>query len=131
MSCVFIYNNIKVSPFLPGDAPFPGFDLITFDRESYTFGTLWDIGLDAGYTKIGLGVVYGQLWKATEKTALEELREIIGVTSGLTEEVEVPVTVELDNERTEIKALTFSLTKIQKHYMIIDDGYWIIKRSNK
>jgi gamma-glutamylcyclotransferase (GGCT)/AIG2-like uncharacterized protein YtfP len=126
---VFIYNNLKVSPLLPGDAPVPGFEVFTYERESYTYGTLWDIGVDAGYTRIGKGVVYGQLWKITDNSKIEELYHFTGIKSGLMEEVIVPVEINIDEIKTKIEALTFSLTSINKNYNIIDDGYWLIKRN--
>jgi len=126
--CVFIFNNLKVSPFLLGDAPPNGFELITYDNESYTPGTLWDIGVDAGMTRIGKGLVYGQLWKNIDSFGYNLLKDFVGINTGLNEEVIVPVTIDVDNIKTTISAVTFSLTRIHDSYKIIEDGNWMIKR---
>ena len=127
-SCVFIYGNLKVSPFLPNDAPIPGFELVTYERESYVPGTLWDTGRDAGFTRIGNGIVYGQLWRITDPIKLDDLFLFTGVKSGILETIIIPIEVNVDNHKSEIEALTFSLTQIKKEYTIIQDGYWSIKR---
>lgn len=114
-----------------GDAPIPGFDLLTWDHESSVPGTLWDLGHDAGLTKIGRGVVYGQLWVANNIDKICLLEEYMGVYSGLTEPTPVEVKVATnDGEIQEIvKAITFHLTNIQECYKIVEDGKWQIKRS--
>jgi len=127
--CVFIFNNLKVSPFIFGDAPPIGFELITYENESSTPGTLWDIGVDAGMTRIGNGNVQGQLWKSYDSTALSDLRDMYGVYSGLNEEYVVPVTIDVDHIKTTVFALTFILTRIQNSYKIVKDGNWLIKRN--
>ena len=132
MRTYFIYNNLKVSPFIFGDAPIPGFELLTWDNESSIFGTLWDIGIDAGVTKIGKGLVYGQLWLAEDTNKIETLEEYMGVKSGLREPSPVDVQIQTkDGEIQEvIKAITFHLTKIRDYYKIVEDGKWQIKRQS-
>lgn len=128
-NCYFIFNNLKVSPFLLSDAPFPGFELLTHDNESWTFGTLWDIGLDAGYTKIGLGKVFGQVWVAKDLYQTRELVEFTGVKSGLTRPEAIQVQIQVDElTKQTIKATTFVLSKLSPDYKIVSDGKWLIKR---
>jgi hypothetical protein len=127
MELYFIYNNLKVSPFLPYDAPPVGFDLLTYDNESWTYGTLWDCGRDAGLTVIGKGEVYGQLWVAEDMTRVKELEDLYGVCRGLTRTTRIPVKVQFEEEP--IKATTFVLEKIIPSYTIIQDGKWLIKRN--
>lgn len=129
-NCVFIYSNLKVSPFIPADKPYPGFELITYDNESYTYGTLWNIGKDAGYSRIGKGFVYGQLWRIIDYGKLEELVEFTGTKQGTTEQIIVPVAIQIKHYQidTKINAITFCLTQIQKSYNIISDGCWMIQR---
>lgn len=119
----FVYNNLKVNPFVLGDAPFPGFDLVAWD--GWTYGTLWDRGEDAGFTLIGKTKVHGQLWRLLEPTKLPELEDFWGVTRGNNElsEVEIVVPInEIENET--IKAITYTLTKIDTSYKIVYDGKW-------
>ena len=66
MRAYFIFNNLKVNTFALYDSPFPGFELLTWDHETFVDGTLWDIGDDAGYTPIGITKVYGQIWLAQD-----------------------------------------------------------------
>lgn len=130
MRTYFVYSNLKVSPFINGDAPIPGFELLTWDHESSVPGTLWDLGHDAGLTKIGKGVVYGQLWVAENTEKIRLLEEYMGVYSGLTEpnQVDVKVTTPDGEIQEIIKAVTFHLTNIKNSYKIVEDGKWQIKR---
>lgn len=129
MYLYFIYNNLKVSPFLGYDAPFPGFTNLTWDHESYTFGTLFDIGKDAGFSKIGLSKVYGQLWVAKDTTKIKELEDFLGV-PRLNYPTDVEVTVQINElESSKLKVTTFALEKIVPSYQIVEDGKWLIKRN--
>lgn len=131
MDCYFIYSNIKVNPFILQDQPYYGFSRLTWDTESWTYGTLWDIGVDAGYTKIGKGQVYGQLWTTEDHSKIRELESIFGVEKGLMEPTEVEVIVQPEPLLKEkIKAVTFQLTSILNEYKIVNDGKWLIKRSS-
>jgi gamma-glutamylcyclotransferase (GGCT)/AIG2-like uncharacterized protein YtfP len=119
----FVYNNLKVHPFVLGDAPFPGFDLIAWD--GWTYGTLWDRGGDAGMTLIGQTKVHGQVWKMAQPDKLLELEDFWGVSKGSTEPTEVEVVVpisELESEK--VKAMTYILSKIDSTYQIVYDGKW-------
>ena len=130
MECYFIYNNLKVNPFILQDQPFPGCDLLCWDNQSYTYGTLWDLGVDAGFTRIGKGKVYGQVWVAKDYSKIREFQELLGIFSGRTELVEIPVTIQYEClVSEEIKALTNQLTKVDTKYQIVEDGKWLIKRS--
>lgn len=130
MDCYFIYNNLKVNTFILQDQPFMGFELLSWDHESFTYGTLWDIGIDAGYTKIGLGKVYGQVWTTKDYSKLNEFQDILGIGLGRFELVEIPVTIQYDKLLSEnIKAYTPQLNTIKTDYEIVKDGKWSIKRS--
>jgi len=133
MSLYFIYNNLKVNSFVLHDTPYPGFELLTWDMESWTFGTLWDLGDDAGYSRIGKSDVKGQVWICKNKEKENELNKFFGVEIGLTEPVEINVNIKTNDNIVveEVKAKTFALTKIQKEYTIVNDGYWMIKRVNR
>lgn len=124
--CYFVYNNLKVHPFLMGDAPLPGFELISWDNYTYTDGTLWKLDFeDAGYTKIGIHKVHGQLWKTEDTSKIDFLEECFGVHKGLTSPIEIEVTVELgDLDKPKLKATTFALEKINPGYEIIKEGKW-------
>ena len=127
MELYFIYNNLKVSPFLPYDTPLPGFNLLTYDNESWTYGTLWDCGVDSGLTVIGNGEVYGQLWVAENLSMVKELEYLYGVHKGITKPTKVPVNIQFEPEV--VKATTFTLEKIIPSYTIVQDGKWLIKRT--
>ena len=123
MSCYFIYNNLKVNPFLLGDRPLPGFELIAWD--SWTMGTLWDIGEDAGYTVIGKDKVHGQLWKVEDYKELPLLGRCCGINLGLSEEININLNVPIDELLTEsLSAVTFALKSISNDYSIVSDGKW-------
>ena len=123
MSCYFIYNNLKVHPFILGDGPLPGFELISWD--SWTIGTLWNIGEDAGYTRIGKDKVYGQLWKVEDYKELPFLEQCCGLESGRNEIIEVDLVVPIDDLINDnISASTFALKNISNDYTIISDGKW-------
>jgi hypothetical protein len=131
MYCYFIYNNLKVNPFLLYDQPYPGFELLSWETHSWTPGTLWDLGLDAGFTRLGNGVVYGQIWVAKDLSKIDELEDVLGVYRGLREPVQVEVSLQVDPPLIEhIKATTFQLSKISSEYTIVNDGKWLIKRDN-
>lgn len=126
MSFYFIYNNLKVNPFILQDQPYPGFELLTWDNESWTDGTLWDLGLDAGYTKIGLGSVYGQVWKCLSHSREKELEDMF-IHDNLLKPTEIKVLIQ-DIPPIIITARTFQLNSILTDYKIISDGKWMIKR---
>lgn len=130
MYCYFIYNNLKVNPFLLYDQPVDGFEILSWDNQSWTYGTLWDIGVDAGYTRIGKGSVYGQIWLTRNVNKIPDLEDMLGVYRGLREPVEVNVNLEIEPLVIEkIKAITFQLKTISNEYKIVNDGKWLIKRS--
>jgi hypothetical protein len=88
---------------------------------------MWDIGNDAGFTLIGNDQVFGQLWKLedTSQSVIHTLREYSGIESGLCEEIEIEVTVPLDELAThDLPATTFALSRIINTYEIIKDGRW-------
>ena len=131
MDCYFIYSNLKVNPFILQDQPYYGFSLLSWDNESWTPGTLWDIGVDAGYTRIGKGYVYGQVWILENPSKARDVEDFFGVGAGLMEPTEVEVSIQVEPTIIEkLKAITFQLTKIKNEYKIIDDGKWMIKRAN-
>ena len=78
MKAFFIFNNLKVNTFLLQDSPFPGFDVLTWEHQSFIDGTLWDIGNDAGYTPIGITKVHGQIWTTDNTNQIDELEYFIG-----------------------------------------------------
>ena len=126
MRAYFVYNNLKVNTFfLPHDGPIPGFELLAWDSEAFTIGTLLDIGDDAGFTPLGKTRVHGQIWVAHNTDCIKELERFSGIESGFTEIVRVPVSIFPDSQ---MEALTFRLTNIPKEYKIVDDGKWLIKR---
>lgn len=128
MRTFFIFNNLRVDKFRLDDKPFPGFELLTWEDHSRVFGTLWDMGADAGFTPIGKSYVAGQLWIAHDLNQIDELEYFLGAKSGLTEPCKVKVIVEDKEIKEEVDATVYRLKKIDTIYKIVDDGYWLIKR---
>ena len=128
MQAFFIFNNLKVNTFNLRDEPFPGFELLTWEHESYTPGTLWDIGFDAGYTPIGLGKVYGQLWLSHDTQQILELEYFLGAQSGLTEPLKTKIYIQDDFGVEKVDAIVYKLREIRNDYNIVYDGKWMIKR---
>ena len=128
MRAYFIFNNLKVNTFALNDAPFPGFELLTWEHETFVDGTLWDIGEDAGYTPIGISKVYGQIWLAHDVNRVHELEDFLGVYSGLTEPMKTKCHI-LTNDLTDsVDATIYRLRSIDSNYKIVRDGKWMIKR---
>jgi len=128
MQAFFIFNNLKVNTFNLRDEPFPGFELLTWEHESYTNGTLWDIGFDAGYTPIGIHQVHGQVWLSHDIQRIAELEYFLGVESGLTQPVKTKIFVQADFGFDKIDATVYKLREIKSAYSIVYDGKWTIKR---
>lgn len=128
MRAFFIFNNLKVNTFNLKDQPFPGFELLTWEHESYTNGTLWDIGFDAGYTPIGISKVHGQLWVAHDLNQISELEYFLGVDSGLTEPLTTKIFIQDEFGLDRIDATVYKLKQIKTAYNIVYDGKWMIKR---
>lgn len=124
MEAYFIYNNIKAHPFkFNTGAPIPGFRVLSWD--SWTYGTLWDIGEDAAYTVIGNGKVFGQVWIPDDYKNLHMLESFCRVDEGLTEPVEISVQIPVDGLDVEIlPATTYALSQINQAYQIVQDGKW-------
>lgn len=125
MRTYFVYNNLKVNPFVLHDSPVPGFELLSWDHESWTEGTLLDIGGDAGFTPIGHHRVYGQIWIAHSFEHVDFIEQAFGCSSGISSPEKIKVKVEPDSI---IEAITYRLTKIPSDSKIIEDGKWLIKR---
>ena len=130
MRTYFIFNNLKVHPFFLSDGPFPGFKLLTWDHESWTYGTLLDIGNDAGFTPIGHYKVFGQLWVADDMPKITELEDLLGVNRGFMEPVKVLVNIETD-VKEKVDAITYRLKNIPSNYGIVEDGKWWIKTNKE
>lgn len=128
MSAYFIFNNLKVNTFSLYDSPFPGFELLTWDHESFVDGTLWDIGDDAGYTPIGITKVYGQLWLAQDLNQISELEYFLGVHSGLTEPIKTKCSIIANDIAERLDVIIYRLRRIDMNYTIVHDGKWMIKR---
>ena len=128
MKAYFIFNNLKVNTFNLQDQPFPGFELLTWEHESFVDGTLWDLGEDAGYTEIGLTKVHGQIWLAHDEYKIRELEFFLGVDSGLTEAVETEAYILTHDVAEKICAVVYRLREIKSIYKIVPDGKWMIKR---
>ena len=128
MGAFFIFNNLKVNTFNLRDQPFPGFDLLTWEHESYTDGTLWDIGFDAGYTPIGITKVCGQVWLSENTQQMSELEYFLGVHSGLTEPIKTKIFIQDSFGVEKIDATVYKLREIKNIYSIVYDGMWMIKR---
>lgn len=128
MRAFFIFNNLKVNTFALQDEPFPGFELLTWEHESFVDGTLWDIGNDAGYTPIGITKVHGQLWLAQDTQQISELEYFLGVQSGLTEPMSTKVFIQTHDVAERIDAVIYRLRNINTNYLIVHDGKWMIKR---
>jgi len=128
MRAYFIFNNLKVNTFALYDSPFPGFELLTWDHETFVDGTLWDIGDDAGYTPIGITKVYGQIWLAQDVNQVCELENFLGVPSGLTEPMTTKCYIIANDIADTIDAVIYRLRRIDANYSIVHDGKWMIKR---
>lgn len=128
MRTYFVFNNLKVNPFVLQDQPLPGFEVLVWENEAWTLGTLLDIGVDAGFTPIGHTKVHGQLWLAKDIYQTKQLETLAGVESGLTKIIKIPVVIQNNILKEEIEALTFKLTNISDYHRIVNDGKWTIKR---
>ena len=128
MAAYFIFNNLKVNTFSLYDSPFPGFELLTWDHESFVDGTLWDIGDDAGYTPIGITKVYGQLWLPQDVNQVPELENFLGVNSGLTEPMKTKCSIIANDIAERLDVIIYRLRRIDTNYTIVHDGKWMIKR---
>jgi hypothetical protein len=128
MKAYFIFNNLKVNTFTLQDEPFPGFELLTWDHESFIDGTLWDLGSDAGYTPIGITKVHGQIWLAHDVQQISELEYFIGAKSGLTEPITTQCYILNEGFTEKIDTVVYRLREIKTIYNIVSDGRWIIKR---
>lgn len=128
MQAFFIFNNLKVNAFNLKDEPFPGFELLTWEHESYLHGTLWDIGFDAGYTPIGVTKVHGQVWLSHDSQQISELEYFLGAHSGLTEPLRTNIFVQTDFGFEKINGTVYKLREIKTSYDIVYDGKWLIKR---
>jgi hypothetical protein len=129
MFAVFVPNNLKVDPFHLRDQPVPGFDLLTWDHQSYVFGTLWDIDGDAGISEVGIDRVYGQVWTYDHGDQLKVLYEYFGapkISYPVVRKVYIEDKDDLINEK--ISATIFLLSKILPQYTMIRDGRWSLKR---
>lgn len=129
MRAFFIFNNMKVNTFALQDQPFPGFELLTWEHESFVDGTLWDIGNDAGYTPIGITKVHGQLWLAQDTQQISELEYFLGVQSGLTEPMNTKAYIQTHDVAEKVDAVIYRLRNIDTNYLIVHDGKWMIKRA--
>jgi hypothetical protein len=129
MRAFFIFNNMKVNTFALQDQPFPGFELLTWEHESFVDGTLWDIGNDAGYTPIGITKVHGQLWLAQDTQQISELEYFLGVQSGLTEPMNTKAYIQTHDVAEKVDVVIYRLKNIDTNYLIVHDGKWMIKRS--
>jgi hypothetical protein len=128
MRAYFIFNNLKVNTFLLKDSVFPGFDLLTWEHESYIDGTLWDMGYDAGYTPIGISKVYGQIWIAQDLKKISDLEYFLGVKSGLTEPIVTQCHINSNEFIGTLDTVVYRLKNINNRYNIVHDGKWLIKR---
>jgi hypothetical protein len=129
MKAFFIYNNLKVDTWQLRDAPFPGFELLTWDHESAVKGTLWDIGFDAGYTPIGIQEISGQIWLCETWDRIRELENYLGVNSGLTEAMMTKANIRTpDVFASELDVSIYRIKEIKSKYQIVHDGKWNIKR---
>lgn len=126
MELIFIYNHLKAHPFKPlSDAPIPGFRVLSWKAE--VNGTLWDIGGDAGMSKIGINKVQGQLWIPDTYDHYSTLKSFCRVDEGLTEPFNTKASFKIDPTditSEEVEVLTFALTKIDPQYKIIHTGVW-------
>lgn len=81
--------------------PPEGFQVLSWETESFVCGSLWDIGCDLGYTPEGFSAVSGQVWKAEAPELEKKLHEMIGdhtfpiKTKAILKELDetIPVTV--------------------------------------
>jgi len=128
MDLIFVVNNLKVSPFLPYDRPIPGCSLLTYEHESYSTGSLYDLGKDAGFFREPQKLVRGQLWTIDSEKILDDLSLFFGESSGLTKKCYHTIEISIDNVISKVSAMTFELTKIPKTAKIINDSNWTIKR---
>lgn len=129
MKAFFIFNNLKVNTFLLQDEPFPGFELLTWENESFIDGTLWDIGDDAGYTPIGMTKVHGQLWLSNNSQQINEFEYFVGAKSGLTEPIKTKCHILTNDFVDTLDVTVYRLIEIKNIYNIIHDGKWLIKRN--
>jgi hypothetical protein len=126
MELFFIYNNLKAKPLKPlSDASIPGFRVLTWNAE--VDGTLWDIGNDSGYTRLGISKVQGQLWIPDNYNNYSDLKSFCRVDEGITEITKVKAKFKIEPDdiiAEEIEVLTFALISIKPQYEIIRNGVW-------
>ena len=76
---------------------------------------------NAGYSRIGKGKVHGQLWIPEDYKNLSMLESFCGVETGLTEPVEVTVTLPVEDllNTEELPAVTYALSAVSTKYAIM------------
>jgi len=120
----FIYNNLKVNPFVIQDKPFPGFELVTWDHQTSTIGTLLNLGFDAAYIEAGHMLVKGQLWKSDDRIACRKLEDVF-LTGDDFVMIDVKVCLSIEDEQVKTDAITFALKQLKPgQYNPIPTGQW-------
>ena len=129
MKSYFIYSNVKVNPYILNDIPIPGFELLLWEHEVHTIGTLIDMGFDAGFTPVGNRKVSGQIWVLKDLKAENILESCVGAKSGITEPIEIDVQVNSNSGVVEkIKAKTYRIKEFKAIYKVCEfDTWWIRK----
>lgn len=115
MISYFVYNQLRVNPFLLYDRPFPGFEIVTWDNQSFITGSLVDTEIGEAYIEYGNELIRGQIWKTEDLVAGRKLEDAIGLASGLLELIKIEATIMLDDAPKEEKTLetyTFALKSL-------------------
>jgi gamma-glutamylcyclotransferase (GGCT)/AIG2-like uncharacterized protein YtfP len=129
---LFVYNNLKVNYLILGDQPYPGFDVLTYENQSFVRGSLYHLGSDAGFTCSGHTKVWGQIWISDTDDSFRELQEFV-YPEGNIRPVLTKATILEKNEQgkvenIEVPVVVFTMTKVPMSAPRIDSGDWDIQR---
>lgn len=122
---LFVYDNLKVT-MSPGDAPYPGFELLAGEMQCSVQGTLYDLGYNAGYHPVGTTNVRGQIWTTHNSTLVKDMYEIL-YSQGNVQLLSANVTITEDKEKMVVPAMIFSLHAVPDQVKIVDSGYWLVR----
>lgn len=129
MQAVFIFNNLQVDTFNLNDAPFPGFELLTWEHESFIEAGLWDIGNDAGVTLSPFTKVYGQTWLTDSTTPITELQDFLQVPQSThIEKVKIHIEIKNDLQKNHINGIVFALNEVKPHFKRLTEERWFLRR---
>lgn len=112
MISYFVYNQLKVNPFILNDEPFPGFEILTWDNQSYIVGSLKETEIGDAYIEHGNELIPGQIWHTDDIIAGRKLEDAVGLATGILELIRVDATILIDDSPESVNTLTFALKSL-------------------